>query len=84
MWESWLDSMLINFYSNILDTEALTKNDENFIRSLILEQNVPLENVNLTRQVNSILQTQHYELQKVVFLNEGLKGQQRDIELVNN
>ena len=52
MWESWLDSMLINFYSNILDTEALTKDDEKFIRSLILEQNVTLENVNLTRQVN--------------------------------
>ena len=52
MWKSWLDSMLINFYSNILDTEALTKDDEKFIRSLILEQNVTLENVNLTRQVN--------------------------------
>ena len=53
MWESWLDSMLIHFYSNILDTKALTKDDEKFIRSLILEKNVPLENINLTRQVNS-------------------------------
>ena len=55
------------------------------IKSLeILDLTILLENVNLTRQVNSILQTQHYELQRVVFSNEELKRQQRDIELVNN
>ena len=50
----------------------------------ILDLKILLENVNLTRQVNSILQTQQYELQRVVFSNEELKRQQRDIELVNN
>ena len=50
----------------------------------ILDQKILLENINLTRQVNSILQTQHCELQRVVFSNEELKIQQRDIELVNN
>ena len=44
----------------------------------ILDQKILLENV------NSILQTHHYELQRAVFSNEELKRHQRDIELVNN
>jgi len=101
-----LGSLLSDFHSNTLATETQTKDEEKSIRSQILDQKILLENVNLTRQVNSRLQTQHektdessqtklknaerndnlvqHELQRVVFSNEELKRQQRDIELVSN
>ena len=84
--KKWVTLCLMIFKSSkVLDSiviEWITYNHYIFLE--ILDLKILLENINLTRQVNSILQTQQYDLQRVVFSNGELKRQQRDIELVNN